>query len=137
MPDKTFVDSNILLYEFSKTDKAKELMVEMLLKNKDMHVSPQILFECLNVLTKKFRFTKKESLSYLSNLLAVVIVVSEDEAIARKALQLYHKHSLQVFDSKIIATALLNGCNILYSEDLQHGQVFERKLKIINPFLKK
>ena len=112
-------------------------MVEMLLKNKDLHVSPQILFECLNVLTKKFRFSKKESLSYLSNLLEVVIIVNEDEAIVSKALQLYQKHSLQVFDSKIIATALLNGCNILYSEDLQHGQVFERKLKIINPFFKK
>ena len=135
MPDKFFVDSNILLYEFSKTDKVKELKVETLLKNKDLRVSPQILFECLNVLTKKFRFSKKESLSYLTNLLDVVIIVNEDEAIVRKALQLYQKHSLQVFDSKIIATALLSGCNILYSEDLQHKQVFERKLKIINPFL--
>ncbi|MBA4391874.1 MAG: nucleic-acid-binding protein, partial [Syntrophus sp. (in: bacteria)] len=25
-------------------------------------------------------------------------------------------------------------CTILYSEDMQHGQVIEKKLKIVNPF---
>ena len=100
-----------------------------------MHVSPQVLFECLNVLIKKFKVSKEESIEFVNGLLKYVVVVNEDEAITRKALQLYQKHSLQVFDSKIIAAALLSGCNILYSEDLQHKQVFERKLKIINPFL--
>jgi predicted nucleic acid-binding protein len=31
------------------------------------------------------------------------------------------------------ASALENGCNILYTEDMQHGQIIEDSLKIINP----
>ena len=30
---------------------------------------------------------------------------------------------------------LENDCDILYSEDMQHNQVIDEKLKIINPFL--
>jgi predicted nucleic acid-binding protein len=38
------------------------------------------------------------------------------------------------FDSLIIAAALSAGCDRLYSEDLQHGQLIEG-LTIVNPFL--
>ncbi|AOC54321.1 MAG: hypothetical protein IM503_05940 [Microcystis sp. M069S2] len=38
------------------------------------------------------------------------------------------------FDSLILASALEAGCQILYSEDLQHGQRIENQLMIINPF---
>jgi predicted nucleic acid-binding protein len=27
------------------------------------------------------------------------------------------------------------GCNTLYSEDLQHGQLFDEQLTVVNPFL--
>jgi predicted nucleic acid-binding protein len=33
----------------------------------------------------------------------------------------------------IVAAALLAGCKVLYSEDMQHGQVIERQLTIRNP----
>jgi len=39
------------------------------------------------------------------------------------------------WDSLIISSALQNNCKILYSEDLQHGQVIRNKLTIVNPFL--
>jgi predicted nucleic acid-binding protein len=35
----------------------------------------------------------------------------------------------------IVASALLAGCDVLYSEDLQHGQVFDEQLTVVNPFL--
>lgn len=38
------------------------------------------------------------------------------------------------WDALIIAAALLADCDTLYSEDMQHGQVFESSLTIINPF---
>jgi len=34
----------------------------------------------------------------------------------------------------ILATALENGCNIVFSEDMQHNQMIENQLTIINPF---
>jgi len=37
----------------------------------------------------------------------------------------------------IVAAALLADCDTLYSEDMQHGQVFDGRLTIINPFIAK
>ena len=50
--------------------------------------------------------------------------------------QIRHKYNLSFWDSLIIASALENDCSILYTEDLQHEQMIEGKLKIINPFEK-
>jgi len=35
----------------------------------------------------------------------------------------------------MIASALESGCDILYSEDMQHKQVIDKQLQIITPFL--
>jgi predicted nucleic acid-binding protein len=35
----------------------------------------------------------------------------------------------------IIAAAIQAGCQRLYSEDLQHKQVIDKKLQIVNPFI--
>ena len=50
------------------------------------------------------------------------------------AIKIKEEYKLQFYDSLIIATALENSCSILYSEDMQHGQIIENSLKIINPF---
>ena len=74
----------------------------------------------------------------------VIYFYSEDEPqkqkIANDTLEQYRgieikeKYKLQFYDSMILATALENGCNILFSEDMQHNQVIEDRLTIINPF---
>jgi predicted nucleic acid-binding protein len=51
-----------------------------------------------------------------------------------KAVRLKGKYGFQYYDALIVATALEHGCNILFSEDMQHGQVIEDSLRIINPF---
>jgi predicted nucleic acid-binding protein len=35
----------------------------------------------------------------------------------------------------IVASALIVGGKILYTEDLQHGQVIDARLRVVNPFL--
>ncbi len=48
---------------------------------------------------------------------------------------LLDRYRFSYFDSLILASALTANCQILYSEDLQHGQVIDGRLTIINPFL--
>jgi predicted nucleic acid-binding protein len=43
-------------------------------------------------------------------------------------------YKFSYYDSQIIASALEHQCEILYSEDMQDGQVIEHCLRIINPF---
>jgi predicted nucleic acid-binding protein len=52
----------------------------------------------------------------------------------KKAIEIKIKYKFSFWDSLIVASALENRCNILYTEDLQHGQVIETTLKIVNPF---
>lgn len=51
-----------------------------------------------------------------------------------RALSIFVTYRYSYWDSLIIASALEANCSILYTEDLQDGQIVEGKLKIINPF---
>lgn len=58
-----------------------------------------------------------------------------DQATILSAFKSSVQYQYSHWDSLIIASALQNNCNKLYSEDLQNGQIIEKKLTIINPFL--
>lgn len=53
-----------------------------------------------------------------------------------RSLNLMNKYDFQLFDSIIVSSALESGCDVLYSEDMNHGQIIEGQLAIINPFLR-
>jgi predicted nucleic acid-binding protein len=53
----------------------------------------------------------------------------------REATRLAARYQLSHWDSVIVAAAHLAGYESLYSEDLQHGQVIDGRLTIINPFM--
>jgi hypothetical protein len=46
------------------------------------------------------------------------------------AQNLINRYDFQIFDGIIIAAALEANCSILYSEDMQNGQIIENTLKI-------
>ena len=60
-----------------------------------------------------------------------VVIAKKD---IRKAMTIKARYKYNYWDSLIIASALQNNCSILYTEDLQDGQVIENALKIVNPF---
>lgn len=51
------------------------------------------------------------------------------------AMLIGERHQISHWDSLIVAAALATGCDTLYSEDLQDGQVFEGPLTVRNPFV--
>jgi predicted nucleic acid-binding protein len=50
------------------------------------------------------------------------------------AIDIMTKYHFSYWDCLILASALENECNIVYSEDLQDGQLIEGQIEIINPF---
>jgi len=54
-------------------------------------------------------------------------------AVLKEALRIRDAHVLSFWDSMILSAALAQGCDTLYTEDLNHGQVVEG-LRIIDPF---
>jgi len=138
MKDKIFIDTNIWLYALMEQDSqkssiAKEIIDENIEK---ICLSTQVLNEiCINLL-KKANYSEKEIKSLIKNLDDVYEIhpIKVEDCI--KASEIRDKFYISYWDSLIIASALNNGCSILYSEDMQHNQDIENKLKIINPFFK-
>ena len=55
--------------------------------------------------------------------------------IVEKALSIKNRHQLSYWDSLMLSAALECECEVVYTEDLQHKQVIDGKLTIINPFI--
>lgn len=53
----------------------------------------------------------------------------------RRGVEVCERYKFSFYDSLIIASALIVGSTVLYTEDLQHGQIIERQLRVANPFL--
>jgi predicted nucleic acid-binding protein len=54
--------------------------------------------------------------------------------ITELAMNIGERYQINHWDALIVAAALAAGCETLYSEDLQDGQVFEERLTVKNPF---
>lgn len=136
MKDKVFLDSNVILYSYSKTELDKnQIANDLIFSLNEILISTQVINEVTNILYKKF---KLDTISIEDAILEIhnnLNVVNFSFTTQIKALKIKEKYKLQYYDCLIIATALENGCTILYSEDMQHGQIIENQLKIINPFL--
>ena len=133
MNDRVFVDSNIFLYLVRDEKGRKEKAIEIL--NSNPLISTQVIGENIFVCRKKFALPVEQCLVHGEYLLAKCRVMSITVDITRNAIKISRRYGYSIWDCFIIATALLNNCSILYSEDLQHKQLIEKKLTIINPFL--
>lgn len=84
-----------------------------------------------------FKLDKRKAISLITKLLNETISLlpmSLDVFDYAKFLML--RYDFQLFDSIIVSDAILNNCNILYTEDMCTNLLVEKKLKIINPFVK-
>jgi predicted nucleic acid-binding protein len=62
----------------------------------------------------------------LSTIRAICIVKSLDIETHELGLDMAERHSFSIYDGLIVAAAVRAGCAILYTEDLQHGQMIEK-----------
>jgi len=134
MNAKPFLDTNIVVYAFSSND-PRSGRAEALLAAGGV-ISVQVLNEFVNVAYRKQGRgwdEVDEALGVLKILLdpPQPLTVEVHEA----AVKIARNHGFSIYDSLIIAAALRAGCSILYSEDLQHGQIIEQ-LTVQNPFAK-
>ncbi len=132
MKDKVFTDSNVLLYllgeDIAKKKKAEEIPFSTPL------ISTQVINENINVSYKQFHLSKEKIFCHIENLLSKCLVKMITLDTIKLGYHFFTKYRYGFYDCLIISSAFENNCNILYSEDLQDGQIIEGKLKIINPF---
>jgi predicted nucleic acid-binding protein len=126
-----FFDTNVLLYLLSK-DAAKADLAEALLATGGI-VSVQVLNEFASVATRKLAMTIPEIREILSTIRAVCVVRSLDIETHELGLEMAERYGFSIYDGLIVAAAVRAGSAILYTEDLQQGQVIDQ-VTIQNPF---
>jgi predicted nucleic acid-binding protein len=133
-----FLDSNILVYQASNQDSQKASIAEKLVVDAAQGmgaISYQVVQETMNVLLRKNLLPVGDEIAklYLHNVLTPLCRVYYSPALLSSALDVRSRYQYSFYDSLIIAAALEVDCNVLYSEDLQDGQVIER-FTVKSPF---
>ena len=132
MPGSRFFDTNILIYAFAADD-PRNARAEALLADGGV-IGVQVLNEFTNVARRKLRWQWAQieaALAVIDELLGTARPLTA--AIHARAVVLARDHDLSFYDALIVAAALDAGCDVLCSEDLQHGQRFGT-LRVENPF---
>ena len=127
-----FFDTNVVLYLLSANSKKAD-RDETLIGGGGM-ISVQVLNEFASVASRKLGMSLAEIRELLDVVRAVCDVKSISEATHDCALGVYERYGFSIYDSMMVASALLANCSVLYSEDLQDGQRIEERLTIRNPF---
>jgi predicted nucleic acid-binding protein len=127
-----FFDTSVLLYLLSG-DTAKADRVETLLSTRGV-VSVQVLNEFAVVALRKLKMPLNEIREILETIRAVCAVEPITVETHDRGLAVLERYRFSLYDSMLVATALIAGAKIIYSEDLQHGQVIDDQLRVTNPF---
>lgn len=128
-----FFDTSVLLYLLSE-DAAKADRVEELLAARGT-ISVQVLNEFAAVSLRKLKMPLSEVKEILGTVRAVCDVVPLTVETHDRALAIVARYGFSLYDALLVAAALIADCRRLYCEDLQHDQLIERQLRVVNPFV--
>jgi predicted nucleic acid-binding protein len=135
---RRFFDTNVLVYLFDaskprKKTRAQEVLTQAVGEGVAL-LSTQVLQEFFVAVTRKLStpLPHQQAERAVRNL-AKLETAKIDADIILKAIETMRRYRLSFWDSLIIQAALRGGATVLYTEDLQHGQVIET-LTIENPF---
>lgn len=136
---KLFIDSNLWIYALLEANDRKKHeaaidLIQSSLEN-EIIVSIQVINEVHWVLKKKYKLPEITIKNLIQNgIFPIVKIVDLTKEIYLTSSVLRTQYSISFWDSLILSSAIKNKCTILFSEDLQHGIEFQKRLKIINPF---
>lgn len=130
---RAFADTNVAVYclDADLTRRVKALAV---MRSRPV-ISVQVVNEFLSVLLRQGRLPRETVIRLVRILMNHCELMSVTRQTVETALDLGERYQVSHWDSLIIAAALAAGCDTLFSEDLQHGQIFNGQLTVVNPFL--
>ena len=132
-----FVDTNVLLHaalargaEPAKRDRARAL-----LQDEDCVLSLQVLQEFFNQAThprRRHPLSIEETRAWLTQFRQFP-VVEPTMGLFDAGTRVFAGGGFSFWDSMIVAAAIAQGCELLYSEDMQHGRIVAG-VRILDPF---
>jgi predicted nucleic acid-binding protein len=139
MSAKYFIDTNIFVYSFDKTQPVKQerslALIQAGMQSGLGIISTQVVQEFLNVATRKFAVPLKpeDSKAYLKLVMYPLCQVYPDLSLYESCLDIQSETGYSFYDSLMIAAAVRGECETIYSEDLNAGQDIHG-VKVVNPY---
>lgn len=127
-----FFDTNVLLYLLSN-DNAKANRAEESVAAGGV-LSVQVLNEFASVASRKLGMSWAEIREIHGTLRSICRIEPISIETHDRGLTLAERYGFSIYDSMILASALLADCTTLLSEDLQDGQQIDGQLTVSNPF---
>lgn len=136
MRSACFLDTNVLIYAATgrQDDPLKFRVAAQLVQNELFGISGQVLAEFyVNVVTKPAVPLSPSEAARWIDLLCNYPVAAVDDVLVRQGVAYAQKFRIRYWDAAIIAAAERLEAPILYTEDLNHGQLYG-SVRVINPF---
>ncbi len=137
MTGRNFLDTNVLIYSVdgsapAKRDTARRL-IEYAITDGTGVISFQVVQEWMNVALKRLNMPARDVELFYHRFLAPLWRIQPSADLCQTALSIHQETGWSWYDSLIVGAASLDGCPVLFSEDLQAGRTV-RGVKIVNPF---
>ena len=133
-----FVDTNVFVYLHDDSEPEKKLRagdwIAFLVGHRAGRLSFQVLQEFYTILTRKLKLGFKEGEPQkIVRELASWQPIPIDLTVLEHAWLLEERYPLSWWDALIVAAAQTCECEVLLTEDLQHGQMFSA-VRVVDPF---
>ena len=133
---KTFFDTNVLFYMHSTADPEKQARAQELfdhhLRLGSIVLSTQVVQEFYVTGSRKLAFSRQYLKEAIGKFLALPLVLLGPPHIVR-AIEIEERYQISFWDALILAAAESGGAEVLFTEDLNHGQQYGPVL-VRNPF---
>ncbi len=136
MSERSFLDTNILVYTDDADNPGKQKtalkLIEQGWRSQNLVLSTQVLQEYFSAATRKLGVSAEAAQRKIQLLarLEIVSIAHEDIVLA---IDIHRLHRLSFWDALIVRMAQKTACAVLYSEDMNAGQMIAG-VRIINPF---
>jgi len=121
-----FLDTNILVYAAAGHDvEAKQSRALEIIAREEFGLSAQVLQEFYVTVSRKVevRLSAEEAIEWIEQFEAFPCVAI-DAALVKIAIELSERYQISYWDGAIVAAAEMLGAKTLYSEDLNHDQLY-------------
>ncbi len=136
MVKRSFIDTNVLIYAEASDVPVKQHLALALLKqlyeSAQGVMSTQVLQEYCHVALKKLKLPARYVREQL-DLFEQFEIIQVSPGIIHAGLDLHQTRSIGFYDAIILASAQAAGCAVVYSEDMNAGEVMAG-VRIVNPF---
>jgi predicted nucleic acid-binding protein len=137
--ESIFLDTNVLVYAFDrsagrKREQARQLVTGCWEKENGC-LSLQVLQEFYVTVTRKIANPLQPATArqIVAELAQWRLHAPEAEDLLQ-AIDLRQRWQISFWDAQIVQSAAGLGCRVLYTEDLNHGQLYGQ-VRVVNPFL--